>query len=88
VWDGRQLARASQEAEERPILEDFTKQRIEDRDWEHYSLCDSDLLSVVTSCVFKRPMNTITNPNPVYSHTLSRDSILNMYEIFAILIIN
>jgi hypothetical protein len=30
-------------AEERSLLEDVTKQRSEDRDWEHYSLCDSDL---------------------------------------------
>jgi hypothetical protein len=29
--------------EKRPLLEDVTKQRSEDRDYEHYSLCDSDL---------------------------------------------
>jgi hypothetical protein len=33
----------SQEAEERPLLEDVTKQSSEDRDWEQWSLCDSDL---------------------------------------------
>jgi hypothetical protein len=43
----------SPEAEERPLLEAVTKQRSEDRDWEYWSLCDSELWSVVTSCVFK-----------------------------------
>jgi hypothetical protein len=30
-------------AEERALLEDGTKQRSEDHDWERYSVCDSDL---------------------------------------------
>jgi hypothetical protein len=30
-------------AEERPLLEDVTKQRSEGRDWEHWSVCDNDL---------------------------------------------
>jgi hypothetical protein len=33
----------SPEAEERPLLEDATKQRSKDRDWKHQTLCDSDL---------------------------------------------
>jgi hypothetical protein len=60
-------------AEERPLLEDVTKQRSEDHDWEHRSLCDSDLWSVITSCVWKCQIDPITNPNPVYSQ--SRDNI-------------
>jgi hypothetical protein len=32
----------SPEAEERRPLEEATKQRSEDRDCEHYSMCDSD----------------------------------------------
>jgi hypothetical protein len=55
------------EAEERPPLEAATKQR----DWGHYSVCDSDLWSVVTSCVSKCPVNRITNPNPVYSYSIT-----------------
>jgi hypothetical protein len=31
------------EAERRPLLEDVTKQRSEDCDREHYSVCDSDV---------------------------------------------
>jgi hypothetical protein len=30
-------------------------------------VCDSNLYIVVTSCVLQRPINPITNPNPVYS---------------------
>jgi hypothetical protein len=33
----------SPEAEERLLLEDITKQSSADRDWEHYSLCDTDI---------------------------------------------
>jgi hypothetical protein len=29
--------------------------------------------------LFKSSINPITNPNPVYSHTLSRDNILTLY---------
>jgi hypothetical protein len=36
-------------AEERPPSKDVTKQRSEDRDWEHKSVCDSDSCSVVRS---------------------------------------
>jgi hypothetical protein len=36
-------------------------------------VCDSDLWSVVTNCVLKCPVNPITSPNPVYSHTQSPD---------------
>jgi hypothetical protein len=39
----------SPEAEERPLMGDVTKKRSEDREWEHWSLCDSDLYSVFTS---------------------------------------
>jgi hypothetical protein len=35
-------------AEERPLLEDITQKHSENRDWEHYSVCDSGLCSVVT----------------------------------------
>jgi hypothetical protein len=38
-------------------------------------VCDSDLLSVVTSFVLKLPINTITNQNPVYVN-LSVDYII------------
>jgi hypothetical protein len=54
----------SPETEEYPLSEDDTKQRSEDRDWEHYSLCDSDLYSLSTNLMWKCPMNQITNPNP------------------------
>jgi hypothetical protein len=38
-------------AEERPLLEAVAKQGSEDRDRERWSLCNSDLGSVVTSCM-------------------------------------
>jgi hypothetical protein len=44
------------------------KQSSEERDCEHWSVCDSDLKSVVTSCVLKCPINPSSHPNPVYSH--------------------
>jgi hypothetical protein len=56
--------------EERPLLEDVTKQRSEDCDWEHYSLCDSDLQSEVTSCVLKCSINPVINPKPVYNYSI------------------
>jgi hypothetical protein len=34
---------ASPESEKRPLLEDVTLQRSENRDCEHWSMCDSDL---------------------------------------------
>jgi hypothetical protein len=34
-------------------------------------------LLVVTSCVYKCSINTITNPNPAYSHTHKSDGIFN-----------
>jgi hypothetical protein len=37
----------SPEAEERPPLEAYTKQL----DWEHWSVCNSDLWGVVTGCI-------------------------------------
>jgi hypothetical protein len=54
-----QLAGASQRGQE-PLdteagdatpLEAATKQRTEDRDWEHQPVCDSDLYSAATSCL-------------------------------------
>jgi hypothetical protein len=67
-------------AGERPLLRDVTKQRSEDRDWEHWSLCESDLYSAIMSCVFKCPINPITNPNPV--HSQSRDNtFLRLYVL-------
>jgi hypothetical protein len=66
--------------EERLLLEAVTKQCSDDRDWEHYCVCDSDLGGVVMSCVLKYPINPITNP--VCSH-LSRDNILYAHPIFA-----
>jgi hypothetical protein len=60
------------EADERQLLEAVTKQRSEDRDWEHYSVRDSDLWSVVKSCVLKCPINPITNPDPLYNHVITR----------------
>jgi hypothetical protein len=56
-------------AEERPLLEDVTKQRSEDLDREHQPLRDSDLSIVATSFVLKCSINPITNLNPVYRHT-------------------
>jgi hypothetical protein len=57
------------EAEDAMVLKAATKQSSEDCEWEHQSVCDSDLESVVTSCVFKSPINPITNPNPMYRHS-------------------
>jgi hypothetical protein len=31
------------EKRQRPLLEDVTKQRSEDRDWEHMSVCEGNL---------------------------------------------
>jgi hypothetical protein len=42
------------EAEDATALEAVTKLRSEDRDWEHQPICDSDLYSVVASCVFNK----------------------------------
>jgi hypothetical protein len=56
-------------AEERPLLGDVTKQSSEDRHWEYYSVCDSDIQILVTSCVLKCQISPITDPDPVYSHT-------------------
>jgi hypothetical protein len=39
------------EADDATLLEATTKQHSEDCDGEHYSMCDSDLKSVVTSCL-------------------------------------
>jgi hypothetical protein len=54
-------------AQERPLLEDVTKQSSEDCDWSVY---DSDLYSAVTGYVFKSTINPIINSNPVYRHLL------------------
>jgi hypothetical protein len=56
------------------VLEAVTKQRSEERDWEHQSLCDSDLWSVL-----KCPVNPTTDPKPVY--TQSRDNSIYVYKI-------
>jgi hypothetical protein len=58
-------------AEERPLLEAATKQRLVKTVTENTSLCVIVIceVCVVTSCVLKYQMNPITNPNPVYSHT-------------------
>jgi hypothetical protein len=37
------LGRERRRAEERPLQEEFSQQRSEDRAWECYSVCDSDL---------------------------------------------
>jgi hypothetical protein len=61
---------------ERPLLEDVTKQGSEDLNWEHWSVCDSDLKSVVTSYALKCPTNPSSNQNPVYS-TQPSENIFN-----------
>jgi hypothetical protein len=52
------------ETKERPLLEAATKQRSEDCDREHKSVCDSDLFS---HGLYKCPIKPITNPNHAYS---------------------
>jgi hypothetical protein len=54
-------------AEKRHLLEADTKQR----DWEYRSVCDGDFYRVVTNCVYNSLIKPITNPKPVYSHSVA-----------------
>jgi hypothetical protein len=55
----------SPEAKERPPLEDVIKQRSADREWEHEFLCEW------SHKLCKSPIYRITNPNPVYSDSVT-----------------
>jgi hypothetical protein len=67
----------SSEAEERPPLEALTEQR----DWKHWSVCNSDLWGVVTSCISVQQIQSLMqNPSLV---TLSRD---NIYKVLSVCI--
>jgi hypothetical protein len=46
---------------------------------ENTSLC---VIVVITSCVFKSSINPITSPNPVYSHSITRQYYQEGYVIF------
>jgi hypothetical protein len=57
---------------EYPLLEAATKQRSEDCDWEHYLL----FVWQWYVSVLKQPINLITNPNPVHSHSITWQCLL------------
>jgi hypothetical protein len=61
----------SLEEEELPSLEAVTEQR----DWEHWYVCNSDLWGVVTSCINVQEIQSSTQIPPIV--TPSCDSILN-----------
>jgi hypothetical protein len=42
-------------------------------------VCNSELQSIATSRVLKWPINPISNPSPVYSHTPARDDIFEAH---------
>jgi hypothetical protein len=62
----------STEDEESPSVGSVTRQRLVEivSDWEHKCVCNSELWNVVTSCVYKWSIDRVTNPNPVYTHSI------------------
>jgi hypothetical protein len=62
---------------ERPPLESATKQRLVKNvtDWE--DLVCPVIIFKCSNELYKYAIDPTTSPNPVYSHTMSRDSILN-----------
>jgi hypothetical protein len=62
AWDGRQPPR-TWSRKQRNV------RRWKQRDWEHRSVCDSDLWGVVTSCISVQLIR-LPIQNPVYSHSI------------------
>jgi hypothetical protein len=71
VWDGRQPARPWVR-KQRNV---YCWKTLPSTALKTMTEITSHLWSVVTSCVFQSPINPITRPNPVYSHTKWRDNM-------------